>query len=294
MLVRKPFQGLHYLSFSPLMSWEANPESLSGGASGGEGTEDSVEESQSQGQESGYSSFVQELLKDAPKEHVSIMEPYIKKFDAGVTRRFQDLKNQYKHYEPLGWDEETTQQMAEVYRILNEEPETLYEVLKSELGIEEEAQKTGESEIGESSQEFQGLPPEIKAQIDQQQQVLTALAQWVMDQDTRTTESQQDAELDEYLNLLKQEYGEFDDEYVLTKISNGEDGEAAVKAWQNMLQQHIEKMQQSTEHLPPAVLSSAGGGAVPQNGPQNLGSIPDKDIKNLIANVIGQTNQAGM
>jgi hypothetical protein len=294
MLVRSFFQGPGYLTFCSLMAWEANPESLGGGESGNQGTEGQQDVGDgSQGQESGYSSFVQELLKDAPKEHVSIMEPYIKKFDAGVTRRFQDLKNQYKHYEPLGWDEETTQQMSEVYRVLNEEPERLYEALKEQLELEEEAQKPG-SQVGESGPEFQGLPPEITAQIEQQQQVLAALAQWVMDQDQKSTETVEDQEFDGYLDLLKKEYGEFDEEYVVTQIANGMDGEAAVKAWNDKVQGWLQKVNASTEHLPGAVLSSAGGGSVPQGESQNLGQIPDKDIRALIANVIGQTNQAGM
>lgn len=291
MLTRKLFQGPHYLTFCSLMAWEANPESL-GGGSGNGGTEGTVGESESQGQESGYSSFVQELLKGAPQEHISIMEPYIKKFDAGVTRRFQDLQNQYKHYESLGWDEDTTQQMSAVYQALTEDPERLLEALKAELGIEEEAQKP-ESKIGESSQEFQGLPPEIQSQIEQQQQVLQALAQWVLDQDKSKAESVEDEELDDYLGLLEKEYGAFDEDYVLTKIANGMDGEAAVKSWNDLINDYMQKVNESTNHLPNAVLSSAGGGAVPQSGPQNLGSIPDKDIRNLIANVISQTNQAG-
>ena len=292
MLTRKLFQGLGYLTFCSVMSWEANPESL-GGAPVDPGTEEPSGESQGSEEATGYSSFVQEILKDAPKEHLSIMEPYLKRFDAGSTRRFQDLSNKYKHYDSLGWDEETTQHMAAVYNTLMEEPEKLYEALKEQLEIETEAQKTGESNVGELSQDFQGLPPEVTAQLEMQQQALMALSQWVMDQEKSTTETQQDKELGEYLDLLKKEYGEFDEDYVCSLISNGMDGEAAVKEWNGKVQEWFTKMNASTEHLPGAVLSSAGGGAVPQQEPQKLGSIPDRDIRALIANVIGQSNQAG-
>lgn len=256
------------------------------------GTEDgSVDESQGS-QEGGYSSFVQELVKGAPQEHISILEPYLKKFDAGVTRRFQDLQSQYKPYANLGWDEDTASQMAEVYRVLNEEPERLYEALKESLEIGGEAQNP-ESFGGESGQEFQGLPPEVAQQIQQQQQVLEALATIVLDGQKAQQESAEDSEFDQYLGLLKQEYGDFDEEYVLSLIANGKDGEAAVKQWQGALQQALNQASQATNGLPPAILSSAGGGAMPQSEQQSLAQIPSKDIRNLIANVMGQANQAG-
>jgi len=255
------------------------------------GTEESDDGSQGS-QDGGYSSFVGELLKGAPQEHVTLMEPYLRKFDAGVTRRFQELQNQYKPYANLGWDEDTASQMAEVYRVLNEEPERLYEALKESLEIGEESQNYG-SVGGESGQGFQGLPAEVAQQIQQQQQVLEALATIVLEGQKTQQEAVEDKELESYLGLLKQEYGEFDEDYVLSLIANGKDGEAAVKQWQSALQDAINQASQATSGLPPAILSSAGGGAVPQGEQQNLGQIPSKDIRNLIANVIGQTNQAG-
>lgn len=247
----------------------------------------------SQGQDSpGYSSFVQEILKGAPQEHVQLMEPYIKKFDAGVTRRFQDLQNQYKPYSNLGWDEDTVSQMAEIYRVINEEPERLYYALRDQLDLDEEAQNV-ESAGSESDPGIQGLPPEFMDQFNQQQQALEALAQIVLDNQRAQSEAHEDQEYENYLNLLKQEYGDFDENYVHSLIANGMDGEAAVKQWQGMLQAALQQAAQSTDGLPPAVLSSAGGGAIPQGQSQNLGQIPSKDIRNLIANVMGQTHQAG-
>lgn len=259
----------------------------------GTGETESVESGQGSEGASGYSQFLQEILKDAPKEHLQIVEPYMKKFDAGSTRRFQDLQNQYKHYSNLGWDEDTTQQMAEIYRVLNEEPETLFEALKSELGIgseEQNGQSTGEIQ---SAQEFQGLPPEIQQRIDQQEQILQALATIVMEGQTKQQYAAEDSEFESYLGLLKQEYGEFDEQYVTMAIANGLDGEAAVKQYNAMVQEVLQKANSATDGLPNALLSSSGGGAVPQEKQQNLGQIPQADIKNLIANVIGQANQSG-
>lgn len=242
--------------------------------------------------ETKYSEFMEGLLKDAAPEHKEIIAPYLTKFNSGVQRRFQDQANKYKHYESLGWDEETTQQMAEVYRVLNDEPETLYEILKAEFEENvQEAQKVVEGEG--TDPDFQGqLPPEVMQQLTQQQQVLEALAQYVIDDHTSKTTAVEDSEFESYMGLLKDEYGDFDEEYVVAMVANGQDGEAAVKKWQSMAQEILNKAASSVEGLPPAMLSSAGGGAVAQQEPQKLGSYSSKDIKQLITNVLTQSNQA--
>jgi hypothetical protein len=290
MWVLKFFQGSSFLSFHSLMAFEANPSEL-GGGSGGTSTEGG---SEGQGSSHEYSDFAQGILKDVPEEHREILQPYLTKWDAGTTRRFQDLHNQYKPYADLGWDSETTQQMAEVYRVLNEEPEKMYQALREALAIEDGKEQTPPSEAGsQTDQVIQGLPPEITEQLTQQQQVLEALAQYVLGEQTQRTETQQDSEFESYMGLLKTELGDFDEQYVTMAIANGIDGEAAVKQWQSMAQEIINKASQATANLPPAMLSSAGGGAVAQAEPQRLGSYDSRDIKNLIANVITQANQAG-
>lgn len=289
MYVRKYFQGHGYLTFCSLMSWETNPAEL-GGGSVGQGTEGTVDPNQ--GPTSGYSEFASQILKEVPDEHKGILEPHLKRWDAGTTRRFQDLNNKYKHYDSLGWDEETTTQMAEVYRMIQEEPESLYEILKAEYGEAVTEAQTAPSGVGETTA-IQGLPPEITQQLEQQNQVLQALAQWVIDQDKAKAEADGDKEFDGYIALLKTELGDFDEEYVHMAIANGMDGEAAVKQWQTKAQEILNAAGAATKDLPPAVLSAAGGGAVAQQEPQKLGNIDSKDIRALITNVLTQSNQAG-
>lgn len=278
------FQGWHS---QPL---QQHKQQMPAGETEGAGTEGG---SEGQGSTFEYSDFAQGILKDVPDEHKEILQPYLTKWDSGVQRRFQDLHNQYKPYADLGWDSETTQQMAEVYRVLNEEPERMYAALKEALAVEEEAQ-TGAGEGSQTDPAIQGqLPPEVMQQLTQQQQVLEALAQYVINEQSTKTEQVEDREFESYMGLLKKEYGDFDENYVTMSIANGVDGEAAVKQWQGMTQEILNKAASATSGLPPAMLSSSGGGAVAQAEPQRLGSYDSKDIKNLIANVLTQANQAG-
>lgn len=284
------------MTYNGFQGWQSQPlqqqmQQMPAEETEAAGTE--TESETSQGSTFEYSDFASQILKEAPDEHKSILEPYLTKWDAGTTRRFQDLHNQYKPFADLGWDEETTSQMAEVYRVLNEEPERMYEALKAEFEQNVEEAQNVASEVSESGQAIQGLPPEIMQQLEQQQTILEALAQLVIQDRTEKTTAVEDSEYDKYIELLRKELGDFNDDYVHTMISNGMDGEAAVKQWQSMIQEQINKAASSTDGLPPAQLSSAGGGAVAQQEPQKLGSIPDKDIRSLIANVMTQANQAG-
>lgn len=245
----------------------------------------------SQGSTFEYSDFAQGILKDVPDEHKEILQPYLTKWDSGVQRRFQDLHSQYKPYADLGWDTETTQQMAEVYRVLNEEPERLYEALKEQFDSGEQSGAVGE---GQTDPVIQGqLPSEIMEQLTQHNQVLEALAQYVLGEQSSKNEAIEDKDFESYMGLLTKEYGNFDEQYVTMCIANGMDGEAAVKQYQSMTQEILNKAAAATNGLPPATLSSAGGGAVAQAEPQRLGSYDSKDIKQLVQNVITQANQAG-
>lgn len=283
------------MTYNGFQGWQSQPlqqqmQQMPAEETEAAGTETDSESSQGSNFE--YSDFASQILKEAPDEHKSILEPYLSKWDAGTTRRFQDLHNQYKPFADLGWDSETTTQMAEVYRVLNEEPERMYEALKAEFEGKVEEAQSALSEVGESGQAIQGLPPEVMQQLEQQQSILEALAQIVIQDRTEKTTAVEDSEYDKYIGLLKTEYGDFNEEYVHTMIANGMDGEAAVKQWNSIIQEQINKASTSTEGLPPAQLSSAGGGAVVQQEPQKLGQIPDKDIRALIANVMSQANQA--
>lgn len=273
-------QGLSWFS-QPL---QQHQQGLGDAGETGEGTVSN--EGQGESQPSEYAS---QFLGNVPEEHRSVLEPYVKQWDAGVTRRFQDLHSQYQPYKDAGWDVDTFAQVQEIVRVLNEEPERLYQALHEEYGQKQvEAQNLGEG----TGPSLQGeVPTEFQTKFDQMQSVVETMAQFILQQQQGAQESQEDQELDNYLGLLKQEFGDFDEDYVLTKMANGVDGEQAVRAWQGLIQERINESHKATGSLLPT-LSSNGGGAVPVGEAQKLGQIPEKDLRALVANVIGQANQA--
>lgn len=255
------------------------------GGDGPEGTgdaNDTGEGDQGEGDQPDYS-LGGNFLKDVPEEHRGILEPYVKKWDSGVTRRFQELHSQLNPYTELGADPEDLQQALQLARLLDEDPERIYQALR------EQFEEQGDEDDDEDAEPFQGLPPELASQLTQQQQVLEALAEYVLNQQQTSQEAQEDRELEGYLGLLKDEFGDFDEDYVLAKMYRGMDGETAVKQWQNTIQEQLNK-NGSGEQKPrlPAILS--GGGVVPAEQ-QNVAKIPRNDLKKMVAQMMQQASE---
>jgi hypothetical protein len=257
---------------------------------GAEGSEQEVD--QGPADVSGYSEFVQGLLKDTPDEHRTILEPYIKKWDAGVSRRFSELQGQLKPYKEFG-ELEQVEQAMQFYRMLEDDNEArkIYESLNEYFNPQKPGGTTpganGQVPLGDpgEEQEFQELPPAIMQQLQRQEQILQALAQNYLSQQQESQQAEEDRLLEQTLSQLKAEFGEFDEDYVLAKMYNGADPADAVKAYQAMMQQQLAAYQQK-QRTPPTL---GGGGTVPQES-QNLANVPSKDLKNFVAGLLEQSN----
>lgn len=235
-----------------------------------------------QGSDTPDYSLANGFLKDVPEEHRELLEPYVKKWDAGVTRRFTDLHSKYAPYEQLGVEDPTVLEEAlQVYRVLDENPRQVYEALRTQF---EEALEEAEDESEDGT--FQGLPPEVAKQLTEQREVLELLAEFMLGQQQSEKEAQEEKELDDYLDLLKQEYGDFDEDYVLAKMYRGMDGGKAVEAWKAAVQQYG-----GTPPRPKAKVLS-GAGALPVEA-QNVAKIPRTDVKNMVAKLLADAASEG-
>lgn len=249
----------------------------------GTATETQTEENGQGPDQSGYSGFISDVLNGVPPEHVKLLEPYIKKFDAGVTRRFQDLSTKYKPYEDLGADPETLANAYKVYQMLDENPQQIYELLRQDFeDADDEDEEQNLAPVAPGN-----IPPEWESRFTKQQEILEALVQHVMSDRETKQQAQEDQELDQYMSLLKTEYGDFDEDYVLAKMSAGADGEAAVKSWMTLQQKIIN----GTAKVPTTPVLS-GGGSVPGES-QSIKDLKPNQVKDFVANLLSQTSREG-
>lgn len=271
-----------------------------GGESGGQGPSqgggslplpNAGQGQQSQQQQGGFSQeFGNPFLQNVDPAHKPIVEPYLKQWDANVTKRFQELHAQYQPYQQLG-DIETLQQALYVQQLIDESPEQVIQALAQALNLQVgPAQGLGQNGNNneEIPEEFEGLPVGFVQKFQQQQQALEAMAQLMLNNQQTAQEYAEDAELDDLLSSMKQQFGDFDEEYVLSKMLAGADPEKAVQAYNQLVQTQLNQRGQT----PPQFPILGGGGSLPQEAQKQITELNSKEVKNLVASVLAASNNA--
>ena len=77
----------------------------------------------------GEASLSSDFLANVPESDRAVVSRYIKDWDSGVTKKFQEIHGQYEPYKQLG-DVDKLRQAVEVYDLLDNSPEIIYETLK--------------------------------------------------------------------------------------------------------------------------------------------------------------------
>src|SRR5215831_2835148 len=225
------------------------------------------------GQESAYNDFLQRI----PETDREVVGRYVRDWDANVTRRFQDIHARYEPYQQLGNYQDLAQYKA-VFEYLRDNPQAVYKTLHEQFGVAQ--QPTAQED------EWEGLPKSVVDRLqtmDQQGELLRVLAERVIGMGNQSQEAQEDAELDKYMNWLSATYGQFDEDYVLAKMSTGMDGAQAVQEFQQKFGGGHPQRQAFT------VLS--GGGAVGQQGTFNPAKASGQDVRNVVREMLKLANQ---
>jgi len=233
-------------------------------------------------------SVVNPFLKNVNPADRPVLERYLKDWDANVTKRFQAIHDQYRPYKEFG-DPDTLRSAMAVYQMLDTDPMQIYRILEAELADELGTQGTGQQQgqlpggqQEEVSSEWGELPPAAVQKLSQMEQLLTAMAERLIDQDKTTKQQKDDEQLQTTLDGLRKQYGEFDEEYVLSKMFRGMKPDEAVKAYKTFVTQTVS---QHGARRAPNVLTGAStipAGQQPQNGEQR---------KSMFADMLAQTQR---
>lgn len=233
------------------------------------------------------------FLNNVDPAHRAVVEPYLRQWDADVTRRFQDLHSQYRPYAELGAPVEDLQSAYNIYQQLNTDPKAFLGLLQEALA--DELSEQGPSGNNGSNQlPFQGLPEEFQTDYMQSKQALEAVAQFILEQQDQQIAQQEDQELDSYIGELRTKYGEFDEEYVIAKMyATGCSGDQAIQQWQQQLQQFINQAGGAPQRQPSGFKALSGGGSVPQGDLQKVTDLSRADTKALVASIMKNAQNQG-
>lgn len=274
---------------------EMNDPSGGGGNTGGQGSQT---QTPSVGTPDGGLSqeFGSPFLNEVEDAHKAIVEPYLKKWDGNVTKRFQDLHAKYQPYEQLG-DVESIQQALYVQQLIDESPDQVLNALAEALGVQVgPAQGLGQNNQGQGNEpeipeEFEGLSPQFVEKFQQQQEALEAIAQMLLGQQQNSQTQAEDQELDSLLSSLHDKYkeqGDFDDHYVMSKMMAGMDPDKAVQSYHNLVQKALNERGASSPSFP--ILG--GGGSLPQENGKKVTELSGKETRDLVANLLAASKNA--
>jgi multidrug efflux pump subunit AcrA (membrane-fusion protein) len=209
-----------------------------------------------------------EILSKIPEEFHPLVTPTLEKWDSGVQNKIQDLHSQFDPYrEVIGdVDLEVVDMALKLAEAVQADPEAVYRQLAEAYGFDSGEQGVTEMENTAMSDLFTD-DSELAAQLAEQRQMLEALQQERQAEIEAAQQAQEDMELsqllDEYLGALHEEYGDFNDDFVVTLMGNGMDGEEAVQEFFSIVKEASSNSQGSNTEPAPAVLGS--GGNIPSN-----------------------------
>lgn len=213
------------------------------------------------------------FLKDIPDQDRPIVEKYVKNWDAGVTKRFQSIHDEYKGklkpYEELG-SPESLQQILQFVNRVNNDPAAAYKAMQQIIQsqypeIWEELNDAGEEMEQEyEEQEYEdygGLDPAIQQMMEQQNQRIEELNYRWEQQQQSEIESQQFEAFDRMLDDVLQRAGiDSNDEnardWITIQLAREVPIDQAVKAYHSF----VNGLRNSQPNIPvPNIIGGQGG-----------------------------------
>jgi hypothetical protein len=230
-----------------------------------------------------------QILDQVPAEYHDSIIPALQQWDAGVSRRFQRIHDEYAPYKELGeFEPDAVKEAMNVYNALNTDPAATWEAIGRVYGLS--PQQVSQAASDDEDFDMDDLPPAIKDRLnrlDEHDRTLMQLSQQIQAQQQAAQQQSEDEALEEYLNDLRGEYGDFDEDYVVGLIAAGLDGDEAVERFQQLisqLQQGDNDDNEEEEKSYPRVMS--GGGGIPNYGDVDTSKMSNQDTQSLIAEIL--------
>lgn len=245
-------------------------------------------------QESSDNSFAREILDSldvSDKSERAVLEKYLSGIDSQVNNRFQSIHDQYAPFKDM--DPDNVQNAMGIMQMIEHNPQQVIEIISQALGEEgEEGEYSEEGEEGEEYDDEEGeysdLDPEFMERFEYVEELLEKLAEIVVENQRTTTESQEDAELEEEISSLKEAHGDFNEEWVLSYAAGAEVPlEDAVKSYMGLVQSV--GGQQKNSGSPPSGPMLSGNGT-PPNELVDPKELSNKDTKNLVAQILSASS----
>lgn len=241
-------------------------------------------EQETQGQETGTSlnPAWNDLMSVIPSQLHSQVTPHLQQWDKNYQDGIGKVHSEYEPYKPFLDNQIEPQQLAYGLQLLDaieNRPQEIYEALAQHLGLNQEDLENG-SEL-EQGQEPNSVDIFGDPRMQQLQDMVTTMANHLVQQGQQTTEQQEDAALEQEFNDAKEKYGEFDEAWVMSHMLSGnyDSIDEAVQAYHEF----VKGILANANRPGPKVLSNGGQTA---NPPVASADMSGKDRRNLVVQML--------
>jgi len=237
------------------------------------------------------------FLDVLPSSLHDTVKPVLKEWDQGINSRFQEIHQQYEPYKQLetaGANAETIQQAWQLLQALDTDPRAFYDEMgkyyqfvgtggqeSPEQGVVE---PQGELALDFGSPELNQAWQAQAAQLKQQEELLTTIAQVMLGQQQSAEEAQADLELDQALTTAREKHGDFNEQYVLSLVSNGMELNDAIAHYKTTIEQELAQRQRPSA---PQVIGGSGNGSLPANA-IDVTKLNQKQTRTLVQDILAK------
>ena len=233
-----------------------------------------------------------EILSVVPQELHEQLTPKLQAWDQGVQQKISQLHSEYEPYKDIisNYGPDDVQSAIGLALALQNDPQTFFQNLlesAEDLGIdmgEFLGQGAGAEPNSQQGQQGGENDNPYDDRFSRLEEAIGTIAESLLAQQQGWSESQEDAALDQELNRLHQQFGEFDEDYVLTKIGAGMDPNQAVEAYMQLTGKNPK-----ADDTPPIL---GAGGSLPSNR-QDIAKMKPSDTEALVARMLTAANQQG-
>lgn len=266
------------MSVPAFESQDTGPEDISQG-------QEAVESNQQQ-EGTGINPAWNDLLEALPSSLHSLVTPHLQKWDKNYQEGIGKVHSEYEPWKPFqesGIAPEQVSYGLQLLEAIESRPEEIYNALRDYLQIEDAPQ--GQEEAGQALEQEQGQQPSIDIaslpEFQQMAQMVQAMAELTVQQNTQQTEAQADQELEQEFQAAREKYGDFDEKCVMVQMLANDN--LTIDQAAGQYQEFVKGILTNANRPGPRILS--GGGSNPST-PINPSQLDDKGRRNMVAQML--------
>lgn len=235
-----------------------------------------------------------DLMAVIPSQLHSQVTPHLQKWDQNYQEGIGKVHSEYEPWKPFqeqGIPPEQVQYGLQLLDEIQNNPQEVFNALKEYLGVEDgtqQQQQTQEPQVQQQEQGQQSTPIDIAStpEFQQMAQMVQAMAELTVQQNSQQLEAQADQELEAEFTAAKEEFGEFDEKWVMVQMLA--DDNLSLKDAVGQYQEFVKGILTNANRPGPRIL---GGGGNTPNTPVDPSKLDDKGRRNLVAEMLAANAQ---